>query len=492
MSSPRTFKLLYKIVALVVVIVAAIAAASYVVSATREERIKREEQELQMYKMANIIASLKLIEPVTGRNIDWGIYQKFVDVTGSLDPDIVAIAVMDGANAIKAYWAEENRFKAANPQAALDLKSALRAAVAQGKLRSKEGDLVTVDSPITVDNRPVALIRIVFSQTRMKEDIARNRRTSLNIALGVLGLGILGGIVLARGVTRPLENLAGKMQKVAAGDFSERMTSFPRDEVGMLARTFNGMVDGLVERDRIKAERDRLEVEKARYRETLQRYVSRQVADRILSEHGSPFLKGERRDVTILFSDIRGFTRMSERMQPEEVVLLLNEYFSLMIDIVFKYDGMLDKFIGDCVMAVFGAPEGHPDDAIRAVRTALEMRDAVRRFNDRRAKEGKEMIQAGIGINSGQAVAGSIGSQERMEYTVIGDNVNLASRLTSNAVSGQILISEQTYKKVGNYIRAAKLPSIHVKGKDALVDIYEIEDLAAAETVAMPGGGQRQ
>src|SRR4030067_3512754 len=113
MSSPRTFRLLYKIVALVIVIVAAIAAASYVVSATREERIKREEQELQMFKMANIIASLKLLKPVTGRNIDWGIYQKFVDVTGSLDRDIVAIAVMDGTNAIRAYWAEENRFKAA-------------------------------------------------------------------------------------------------------------------------------------------------------------------------------------------------------------------------------------------------------------------------------------------------------------------------------------------------------------------------------------------
>ncbi|MBI5378752.1 MAG: HAMP domain-containing protein [Nitrospirae bacterium] len=491
MTDSPTFKFQYKVIALVAGVVIALTAAVSYVSIYREERIKRQEQERQMVKMANVIASFKLIEPLTGRQVDWGTYQRFLDVTGSLEPDVVAVGILDGEGALRAYRANEAWVTAADPRGAPDLPKTLRAGLAEGSLRSAGGDLALIDGPIAEGGRPVAVVRIAFSLSRMKREIRGNRQTYLAIALSVLGLGLAAGIVLARGVTRPLETLAGKMQRVAGGDFTERMTIFPRDEVGTLARAFNGMVEGLIERDRIKAERDRFERERTRYRETLQRYVSRQVAERILKEHGTPFLKGERRDVTVLFSDIRGFTRMSERMEPEEVVDLLNEYFSRTIDIIFKYDGMLDKFIGDCVMAVFGAPEGHADDAVRAVKTAVEMREAVRFFNEHRAREGKEPIRAGIGINSGHAVAGSIGSQQRMEYTVIGDEVNLASRLTANAAGGQILLSEQTFRRIRDLVSANPLPPIRVKGKDAPVILYELIGLSAEEPSAGIQGGNR-
>ena len=165
----------------------------------------------------------------------------------------------------------------------------------------------------------------------------------------------------------------------------------------------------------------------------------REVVEEILKDPENLVLSGERRQVTVLFCDVRGFTPMSERLAPEEVVLLLNDFYTLMIETTFKYDGTLDKFLGDAVMAVFGAPMAHPDHSARAIRTALAMQEGITGLNERRVRDGKEAISVGIGVSAGEAVAGTVGTEDRMEYTVIGDSVNLAARLESNAKPGQIL-----------------------------------------------------
>src|SRR5262249_24059735 len=155
-------------------------------------------------------------------------------------------------------------------------------------------------------------------------------------------------------------------------------------------------------------------------------------------------LSGERREGTVLFCDVRGFTSISERLSPEEVVSLLNAFYTLMIDTTFKHDGTLDKFLGHGVMAVFGPPIYHPHPTLRALRTALAMQAGIRELSDRRVADGHARLRIGIGVNAGTAVAGNVGTEARMEYTVIGDSVNLASRLESYARPGQILITEQT------------------------------------------------
>jgi adenylate cyclase len=213
----------------------------------------------------------------------------------------------------------------------------------------------------------------------------------------------------------------------------------------------------------------------SKVKNTFKRYVSKQVVDELLDDDAKLNLGGEEREVTILFSDIRGFTSMSENMSPESVVSTLNEYFSDMIDIVFKYNGTLDKIIGDELMIVYGAPISAEDDTQRAVTTAVEMQKQIIRLNKKRRKRKEIPISAGIGINRGIVVSGNIGSRDMMDYTVIGDTVNLGARLCSAAGPGEILVSSTVWKETPKHYSYKKLEPIKVKGKKNKVSVYLIE-----------------
>jgi len=214
----------------------------------------------------------------------------------------------------------------------------------------------------------------------------------------------------------------------------------------------------------------------SKVKNTFKRYVSKQVVDELLDDDAKLNLGGEEREVTILFSDIRGFTSMSENMNPESVVSTLNEYFSDMIDIVFKYNGTLDKIIGDELMIVYGAPISAEDDTQRAVTTAVEMQEQIIRLNKERKKRKDAPIMVGIGINRGVVVSGNIGSRDMMDYTVIGDTVNLGARLCSAAGPGEILVSPTVWKETKKQYSFEKLDPIKVKGKKNKVMVYRIEN----------------
>jgi len=209
-------------------------------------------------------------------------------------------------------------------------------------------------------------------------------------------------------------------------------------------------------------------------RQALERFLSSANVERILASPGEVHLGGENQIATILFSDIRGFTRMSEHMEPQAVVELLNEFFSEMTDLIFESGGTLDKYLGDGIMAVYGAPLPKPDDALRAAKTAVEMQRALAQLNREWENRGQQRLLMGVGINTGPVTAGNIGSAKRMDYTVIGDAVNLASRLCANAAGGQILVSESTYSQLNGEIPAQRLEPIRVKGKETPVELYEI------------------
>lgn len=212
----------------------------------------------------------------------------------------------------------------------------------------------------------------------------------------------------------------------------------------------------------------------SKVKNTFKRYVSKQVVDELLDDDTKLNLGGEKREVTVLFSDIRGFTSMSEKMTPEEVVSTLNEYFSLMIDIVFKNNGTLDKIIGDELMIVYGAPTSSKDDTQRALKTAIEMQEKINDFNRNREKKKEVPIKVGIGINKGLVVSGNIGSRELMDYTVIGDTVNLGARLCSAAGPNKIIVSKTVWESTRKLYRFKRLKPIKVKGKKNEINIYEV------------------
>jgi adenylate cyclase len=210
----------------------------------------------------------------------------------------------------------------------------------------------------------------------------------------------------------------------------------------------------------------------AKTRAQFQRLLSPNLVDQVVQGKLQLEKGGALSEVTLLFSDIRGFTSMSESRAPEEIVRMLNEYFELMVDVIFQYEGTLDKFVGDEVIALFGAPVPMQNAEVKAVQCALDMMRVLAEFNRTRAAEGQNEINIGIGINTGMVVTGAIGSSRALQYTAIGDAVNTASRLCSVAQAGQIILSEATFRKVQHQVAAVPLPPVRVKGKADELRVY--------------------
>ncbi|MBN1850272.1 MAG: adenylate/guanylate cyclase domain-containing protein [Deltaproteobacteria bacterium] len=218
------------------------------------------------------------------------------------------------------------------------------------------------------------------------------------------------------------------------------------------------------------------EVERKKIRSAFSYYVSSSVANEMLKSPEKLKLGGDKKDLSVLFSDIRGFTTISEGLTPEELVHLLNEYLTVMTDIVFKYDGTLDKYMGDAIMAIYGAPVDKPDHPSRACNSALDMMENLKKLNEKWIREGKKPLDIGIGINTGMMMVGNMGSAQRFDYTVMGDAVNLGSRLegTNKVYNTHILISESTHERVKNEFVCMELDSVRVKGKNLPVNIFEL------------------
>ena len=210
-------------------------------------------------------------------------------------------------------------------------------------------------------------------------------------------------------------------------------------------------------------------------RQALSRFLAPEVVEMIASNPEGVRLGGVNQKVTVLFCDIRGFTSMSETMQPEKVVEILNEYFSHVTDVIFDHNGTLDKYIGDAAMAIFGAPFSKGNDASNAVQAAIAIQSMISELNRDAAERGHPELRVGVGINTGVVTAGNIGSTKRLDYTVIGDSVNLASRLCGQAKAGQILVSESTAAELGQSFTLSDLPPVMVKGKSQPIKIASVE-----------------
>lgn len=222
-----------------------------------------------------------------------------------------------------------------------------------------------------------------------------------------------------------------------------------------------------------------LEKAKDLLKQSFKRYVSAQVVDKIVLSSELVNLSGERKTVSILLSDIRGFTALSEQLEAEELVKFLNTYFSAMIDIIFEYEGTLDKFMGDAILVLFGAPVTHEDDPLRAVKAAIAMQRKLRELNEIWAVGGKPYIKIGIGISTGEVVVGNIGSTRRLEYTVIGQDVNYAQRIEAltKELPADILISEATYEKIKDQVLVEKFGPIAIRGKKDSATVYAVKGL---------------
>ena len=300
--------------------------------------------------------------------------------------------------------------------------------------------------------------------------------------LYILGGAILAGVVLimlfANYLTRPLTKVVGTMEKIIrTGDLSNRVAVEYHDEIGKLAHTFNLMV-GQLEKAYNDIKRYAFKAALAKNREykirnIFQKYVPGEVIDQFF-KNPEAMLVGDNRVLSVLFSDIRSFTSISEKMAPDDLVSNLNRYFSVMVKIIQERKGTVDKYIGDAIMAFFGAPVKHEDDALQSVLAGIEMDEALASFNANQASLGKPEWRIGIGINYGVVTVGNIGTDTKMNYTIIGDMVNLASRLEglTKEYRQPLLISEGLQTRVGDKVPFRLIDSVAVKGKKQGVKIY--------------------
>lgn len=317
------------------------------------------------------------------------------------------------------------------------------------------------------------------------ESFADNRRFLTAMVAAISGLSLLAalalGAVLSWSLIRPVRRVDDALERIAGGDFDTRVSVPNRDEFGNLANNLNLTAQHLAnaygELESLNAnlkETVDTKVSELERMSRLKRYLSPQLAASIVEQVGDLDLGSRRKYLTTFFSDVRGFTSASERMEPDELIAQLNDYLSEMTDIVFRHEGTLDKYVGDALMVFFGDPISQDDHAERAVRMAFEMRDRMLAMREEWTQRYRESFQIGIGITTGWVTVGDIGSAARSDYTVLGNEVNLASRLSDRATAGQILITEATLESVRNLVEATPVAEVALKGVSREIKIYEI------------------
>ncbi|MEK6672265.1 MAG: adenylate/guanylate cyclase domain-containing protein [Nitrospirota bacterium] len=319
---------------------------------------------------------------------------------------------------------------------------------------------LNLSRPVAFKDKEVGTVHVGISLDFIKKQIGRESFFILVMSLLIVFLGIAIAVLLGFSFSRPISELVLATKEIGKGNFQYRLSTSRKDEFGDLATAFNFMSQELWK--------------KLQMQKSFGRYVSPEIIDMILANPEESWLKGSRSEATVLFTDVRGFTSYSETREPEEVIEALNEYFGIVTGHILEYGGYVDKFIGDAALAVFCVPIHHPDHAERALKAAIAMQKDLQGSD---MKKNWLLSRIGIGINSGVVVSGNLGSQIKMEYTVIGDSVNVASRINGLAGPGDIIISKSTYLLTKDLVSVNALPPQKVKGKSEPVEIFQVTGL---------------
>jgi class 3 adenylate cyclase len=291
---------------------------------------------------------------------------------------------------------------------------------------------------------PLAAQVNLYSLAALDAEISELRRNVGGLAVVALGAGLVVLLLVSRTLSGPVSELAAATRQIEQGNFDVRVPVRRRDELGALAASFNQMAAGLALQEK--------------YRSVLNAVADRTVAQQLIEQSGR--LGGELRHVSMLFCDIRGFTAITEGMPPADVIEMLNEHMTALTDVAYEHGGIVDKFVGDLIMVLFGAPRSTGSDGLQAVQCAQAMLERRRELN----QTSKHSLEMGIGIATGSVVAGCMGSDQRLSYTVIGHRVNLASRLCSIALPGEIVMDEETYAEARSIVHAEPMPPMQLKG----------------------------
>jgi class 3 adenylate cyclase len=333
-----------------------------------------------------------------------------------------------------------------------------------GVYRTASGAWISAFAPIAgADGTTQAVLALDYSVDLYLDRLREVDSAILEASFAAAFAALLVGVLFARRLTRPISALTGGVARVAAGDLSGELPVRSRDEIGMLTRAFNDMLDGLRQRDYI--------------RNAFGRYVSPEVARTLLESPEGLRLGGHKREVTVLMSDLRGYTGFAEHGDPALVMDVLNQYLGQMAQIIIEHGGTINEFIGDAIFAVFGAPLDLPDHAERGAAAALAMQRTMAQLNRDNALRGWPAFEMGIGLHTGEAVVGNIGSEQRAKYAVVGAAVNRAARVEGCTVGGQIFVTARTLERIAGLAEVQDPIQVELKGIAEPVALYELRGL---------------
>ena len=333
-------------------------------------------------------------------------------------------------------------------------------------LSSSGVKILNLSRPVTFKDKKLGTVRVGVSIDFIEKIIEQERQYILILMLISILLGIIIAVILGRRFSRPISRLVVATKKIAAGNYQHKVYLKRNDELGDLASAFNEMSQELWL--------------KGLMQNSFGKYVGADVLQMIIANPAEKWLSGKRSDVSVVFTDIRGFTAYCESKAPEEVVEQLNKYFSIATKVILDQGGYVDKFIGDAVLGVFGVPVYHADHMQRAVQASLIIQQELEKAS--KESGSKLLANVGIGINSGVVVSGNIGSEVKMEYTVIGDTVNVASRLNHLAGSGEVIIGSNIKKELHHMIKTEALPACKIKGISELVETYKVLNMKGVDS----------
>lgn len=389
---------------------------------------------------------------------DLALYKLMEDMSRS--EHVVYAMVTDEKNVVRAHSDLDQVGGTQSPRSDLTFVRDLRGVIVS-EFEHQGEEVLLFESPLTYQGLGVGRVHLALSKQQILTNVREAKLFFFYLAGGMVVVGVLLSLAISLYFSRPINQLRESVVAVGLGNFHHRVRFTRKDELGELGEAINRMTAGLALKERIQ--------------DSFGKYVTPEIVQMILANPEQQWMRGARVNASVLFVDIRGFTTLSEDKDPAWIVDLLNDYFTRVTDVVIARGGSINKFVGDEAMAVFGAPIADPNHADSAVRAAMEIQEAVRRIGEG-GGPGRAGIRVGVGVNSGDVVAGNLGSEKRMEYTVIGDDVNVASRLTAMAQAGEILISKQTFDRMTNKddLHVEERGSVTVKGRRTLLSVYNV------------------
>ncbi len=442
-----------------------VACVSLAVIATEHERraLEAEVEKTGRALVANLAGAAKepMLEVEQGAFTGELTLDRLIEEIGA-SPGVIAVRLYGREGRIAASLDPAERQAEATPR-----PPAAQAGAQESSVRREHPRRLSIAAPIFYSGVRIGEAELVLDLSVLVDPIVRSNTQQLAaVAVTVVVLGVAAGVIFVALLVGPLRRLRHGVDQLAAGDLAVRVPPTSRDEVGELTRAFNEMGDSLQQKQRVQ--------------NAFGRYVNDYVLNQLLEGPEEEGRGGIEREVTILFADIRGFTHLSEGLKAHKVVALLNEIFQLVSDRILERGGTIDKFIGDSVMAYFGAPVTQPDHALRALSAAIDIQQAVAARTRASRRPGAEPaeslpVEIGIGIHTGVVVVGNIGSDRRTDFTAVGDAVNVAHRLEKLAQPGEILVSEAVQRVVRTSARLRFEGERQLSGREEPVHVYSVE-----------------